>query len=214
MYPFLEPSNPALSAAGKNVLITGVSGGIGKAIAQAWAIAGARAIVITGRKADVLLVVKEQLEEIKGSETIVVVVAADITKEEDVERLWEQANKQVGRIDVLVNNAGSLTPARIGAIEPSKWWQDFVNLLFSHAVLANLDSGSQCQGSVSKRTLLSQTSTGWQGNGDYSVDRHIRRHLPRLCFIYPEQIGTNKVYGVSSRRQVAFVSHYLLVHTR
>jgi NAD(P)-dependent dehydrogenase (short-subunit alcohol dehydrogenase family) len=161
MYPFLEPSNPALSVAGKNVLITGVSGGIGKAIAQAWAIAGAKAIVVTGRKADVLLVVKEQLEEIKGSETIVVVVAADITKEEDVERLWEQANKQVGRIDVLINNAGSLTPARIGAIEPSKWWQDFVNLLFSYAVLANLDPGSQCQGSVSKRTLFPQTSTRW-----------------------------------------------------
>jgi NAD(P)-dependent dehydrogenase (short-subunit alcohol dehydrogenase family) len=130
MYPFLEPSNPVLSAAGKSVLITGVSGGIGKAIAQAWAIAGAKSIVITGRKADVLHAVKEQLEKANDSKTIIIVVAADVTKEEDMERLWEQANKQVGRIDVLINNAGSLTQARIGANEPSKWWQDFVSPLF------------------------------------------------------------------------------------
>jgi NADP-dependent 3-hydroxy acid dehydrogenase YdfG len=89
IYPFLEPSNLVLSAVGKSVLITGVSGGIGRAIAQAWTTAGARVIVITGRKVDILQDVKKQLDEPKWPETKIFVVAADITKENDVERLWK-----------------------------------------------------------------------------------------------------------------------------
>lgn len=128
MYPLLEPSNPALSAEGKTVLITGVSGGIGKAIAQAWAIAGAAGIVITGRKADVLNDVAAKMKEIAKTpgKTKVVVVPADVTNENDVQQLWNKATAEVGRIDVLVNNAGSLLQALIGDPEPKDWWRDFV----------------------------------------------------------------------------------------
>lgn len=129
MYPFLEPKNPSLSATGKNVLITGASGGIGRAIAQAWTIAGAKGVVITGRKLEALKGLETKLNEFAQRKTKVIVVQADTTQEQDVERLWQEAAKELGNIDVLINNAGSLTQAKIGENPPSKWWQDFVSPL-------------------------------------------------------------------------------------
>ena len=127
--PLLDPRNPALSGAGKTVLITGATGGIGLAIAEAWVTAGGKAIVITGRNEKKLREVVEKLDAIGQDETMVHSFGpVDITKEEDVAALWKKAGEAVGRIDVLVNNAGSLTQAMIGKCEPGKWWQDFVRL--------------------------------------------------------------------------------------
>ncbi|ROV99191.1 hypothetical protein VPNG_08249 [Cytospora leucostoma] len=97
VYPLLDPSNPALAASGKTVLITGVSGGVGKAIAEAWAIAGARAIVITGRKVDLLDAVAERLRGITAAAyTKVFVHAADLRSDKNVEQLWTKALADVG----------------------------------------------------------------------------------------------------------------------
>ncbi|KAF2125657.1 NAD(P)-binding protein [Dothidotthia symphoricarpi CBS 119687] len=144
MYPLLEPSNPAL-ATDKTVLITGVSGGIGRAIAKAWMIAGAKGIVISGRREDALKKVETELREL-GKKTKIVVVPADVTNEESVENLWKLATEALGRIDVLINNAGSLVQAMIGEGQPSEWWQDFeVNIkgvyLNIHHFLAQAHGG-------------------------------------------------------------------------
>lgn len=128
LYPLLEPSNPDLSASGKAVLVTGVSGGVGKAIAEAWAIAGAAAIVITGRKLDVLQDVAAKLREISAAaQTKILVQAADLRSESEVSDLWVKVETEIGKIDVLVNDAGHMSWGNIGTIEPSEWWLDFVN---------------------------------------------------------------------------------------
>ncbi|KAJ4336213.1 hypothetical protein N0V95_008664, partial [Ascochyta clinopodiicola] len=133
MYPLIEPSNPSLSAAGKTVLVTGASGGIGRAIAQAWTTAGAKGIVITGRRLEALKELESKLQEISQGRTKVVVVQADITQEDSVEKLWQQAARELGTINVLINNAGSLTQAQLGQDAPSKWWHDFeVNIKAPH----------------------------------------------------------------------------------
>ncbi|KAF2854736.1 NAD(P)-binding protein [Plenodomus tracheiphilus IPT5] len=125
LYPHLDPSNQDLSATGKTVLITGVSGGVGRAIAEAWTLAGAEGIVITARRVDLLQDVEARLNEIGKGKTKVLVVRADIARDEDVAALWEQATKTMGPINVLINNAGSLNQAPAGEIEPTAWWQDF-----------------------------------------------------------------------------------------
>lgn len=125
LYPTLDPSGSHLSAAGKTVLITGVSGGVGSAIAEAWTLAGAEGIVIAARRLDLLQDVEKKLNEIGKGKTKILVVRADITRDEDVAALWEQAVKSMGRIDVLVNNAGSLHQAPAGENESAAWWQDF-----------------------------------------------------------------------------------------
>ncbi|KAJ8124648.1 hypothetical protein O1611_g8993 [Lasiodiplodia mahajangana] len=124
MYPALEPSNPDIAANGKTVLITGVSGGVGKAIAHAWATAEAGAIVISGRRMEVLNSIAGEIRESHRGITVLA-HPADLRSEESVKELWEKAIITIGTVDVLINNAGSLNDAPIGDIEPGQWWNDF-----------------------------------------------------------------------------------------
>ncbi|KAI4859005.1 hypothetical protein F4820DRAFT_462831 [Hypoxylon rubiginosum] len=126
LYPTVEPSQPHLSAVGRTVLITGVSGGVGKAIAEAWAIAGASAIVLTGRKVDVLNDVATKIRRVaKLPSTKVLIQPADLKSETSVRQLWDTTAAEIGKIDVLINDAGSMNYAPVGGIEPSEWWNDF-----------------------------------------------------------------------------------------
>ncbi len=91
-----------LQLAGRSVIVTGASRGIGFAIARAFAEEGAR-LTICARDAKVLESAREQLAA-AGAEAQT--VAADVTKREDCERVIETAAATYGGIDVLVNNAG------------------------------------------------------------------------------------------------------------
>lgn len=86
----------------KVVLVTGGSSGLGKAIACAFASRGAR-VVIAGRRPDTLTAAADEIRRY-GQE--VVTLAADVTKQEDVERLFGETIARFGELDVLVNNAG------------------------------------------------------------------------------------------------------------
>jgi 3-oxoacyl-[acyl-carrier protein] reductase len=78
-------------------LVTGGSGGIGYAIAHALGNAGAR-VAITGRNEEKLARAAESLNAHA--------IRADVSREEDVLRTWEEALDRFGHVDVLVNNAG------------------------------------------------------------------------------------------------------------
>lgn len=86
----------------KNVLIVGGSKGIGKDIALAFAEKGSD-VVITGRNAEDL---KNTVSELQSLNPKCSFVQADITKIDDIEKMVTRAEKIMGRIDVLVNNAG------------------------------------------------------------------------------------------------------------
>src|SRR6185437_14388174 len=87
---------------GKVAVVTGGSGGLGRAIAEAFAAAGAR-VVVAARGAEALERIAEQLSQ-SGRE--VAPIAADLTRQEDVDRLFARTIDRFGRLDVLVNNAG------------------------------------------------------------------------------------------------------------
>ncbi|WP_059173173.1 SDR family NAD(P)-dependent oxidoreductase [Bacillus sp. FJAT-27445] len=84
---------------GKNVLITGGSKGIGKAIARAFVAEGAN-VGISARGMEAL---EEAREELEGNAAI---FKADITNPEERENLIHSFVEKYGTIDVLVNNAG------------------------------------------------------------------------------------------------------------
>ncbi len=86
----------------KVVIITGASSGIGKALAEAFGKAGTR-IVITGRNQGNLLETSQQLTA-QGIDNLPVV--ADVSVEEDNQRMVDETLKKYGQIDVLINNAG------------------------------------------------------------------------------------------------------------
>jgi 3-oxoacyl-[acyl-carrier protein] reductase len=85
--------------AGKGVLVTGASGGIGAACARAFAAEGARvAVHYRGGK--------ERAEAVAAELGGAPVVQADLTREEDVDRLFVETREALGRVDVCAAVAG------------------------------------------------------------------------------------------------------------
>src|SRR5687767_15554863 len=93
----------------KVTLITGASQGLGRALALAFAEEGAR-VVVNARSDES---VRPVAGEVEGAGAEVLAVAADVSREAEVERLVRETVERFGRIDVLVNNAGLLGP-RVG----------------------------------------------------------------------------------------------------
>jgi short-subunit dehydrogenase len=86
----------------KVVLITGASSGIGRAVALQFAKEKAH-IVLVARRKQLLETVAEEIMRIGGQ---ALVIPADVADRQQVEVVVCLAEKQLGRIDVLVNNAG------------------------------------------------------------------------------------------------------------
>ena len=86
----------------KVVIITGGSSGIGKALAETFGSRGSR-ILITGRRKEALDQVVNDLRP-KGID--IKAFQADVSREEDNQKMAEEALKTFGKIDVLINNAG------------------------------------------------------------------------------------------------------------
>ncbi|KAK7228146.1 hypothetical protein V2G26_000316 [Clonostachys chloroleuca] len=149
VYPLLEPTQPELSAKGKTVLITGVSGGIGKAIAESWAIAGASGLVLTGRKGDVLEHVASRVRSLAPPGIKILARTADITSEASVTELWAAATEAVGKVDVLINSAGSLNGGPVGGVDTASFFTDFqVNVLGTYLVTHHFLAQAEGAGTV------------------------------------------------------------------
>ncbi len=89
-------------SAGKVIVVTGASSGIGRALVLEWAKRGA-CVVLSARNEAALAKIAEEAIAL-GGETIV--QAGDVTVEQDRLSLIERTLREKGRIDVLVNNAG------------------------------------------------------------------------------------------------------------
>jgi len=89
--------------ANKVAVVTGASKGIGAGIAKGLAAAGARVVVnYASSKSHADKVVAD----ISSAGGTALAIKADVTKEAEIARLFEQTEKEYGRVDILVNNAG------------------------------------------------------------------------------------------------------------
>ena len=87
----------------KVALITGSARGLGKAIAEGYAALGADIVINYSRdKASA----EEVVNNIKAMGARVIAVQADVSKVADIKRLFEEAKKAFGKIDIVVANAG------------------------------------------------------------------------------------------------------------
>jgi glucose 1-dehydrogenase len=95
---------------GKNVLVTGGTSGIGQAIAVRFAEHGANVAINYLRRPEEARETEEQVHScvrrVKQEGVRDVLVRGDVSKEGDVVRMVDEAARQLGGLDVLVNNAG------------------------------------------------------------------------------------------------------------
>jgi NAD(P)-dependent dehydrogenase (short-subunit alcohol dehydrogenase family) len=110
-----------ISLKNRVVVITGSSRGIGLAIAQACAQAGAE-VVLSSRNSDCLAA---RVEALKGQGLSVKGFTADVAKQGDIAGLFEFSKSEFGKVDVWINNAGisggyrtlsSMSPGEIDAV--------------------------------------------------------------------------------------------------
>ncbi len=112
------------SLKGKTAVVTGGSRGIGKAVAQGFAKAGAR-VAITSRKIDDLRNVAAEVKAFGGE---AFPVQAHLAKMEDIKKMVSAVMEKFGRIDVLFNNAGS-SPAMGSVLDSDeRLWETIINL--------------------------------------------------------------------------------------
>jgi short-subunit dehydrogenase len=83
------------------VVITGASRGLGKALAEQFAKEGSRVIVSARTRSDL----EEVAKSING-----LAIVADVTKEGDVQNLFDSVLEKFGKIEIMVNNAGIWMP--------------------------------------------------------------------------------------------------------
>lgn len=87
---------------GKTIIITGASSGIGKALAEKFAAEGSN-LVLAARNADKL---NELSKSISRKDVLICPVVCDVSDESQCKMLIDEAVRNFGRVDVLINNAG------------------------------------------------------------------------------------------------------------
>ncbi|OPB45241.1 short chain dehydrogenase/reductase [Trichoderma guizhouense] len=138
-YPAISPSRPALSQAGRTVLITGGSGGIGYGIALAFATAGADRVIIVGRDEAKQQAAAAGLatEAGPGSHTKFEGRAASPGSPENIDSLWDALASEGVLVDVLVLNAAVTG----NSLERSLWargWESTWEQFVVHRYLVNV----------------------------------------------------------------------------
>ncbi|KAI0124767.1 oxidoreductase [Xylariales sp. AK1849] len=126
VYPAVDPSRADLRQTGKVTIVTGAGKGIGVGIATAHAQAGVSGLVLVARTLINIEKVKEDILAQYPS-VDVLAVAADVSDEEAVDRLFSQVKDRFGGCNTLVHNAGVVTTPFdvVGKVSHSVWWNDF-----------------------------------------------------------------------------------------
>lgn len=139
-------------------VVTGAGSGIGREVARQMLADGYR-VALAGRREALLL------ETADGS-TDALVVPCDVTRPDDVERLFEAVRHQWGRVDVLFNNAGVFGPAAgVDEISLADW---------NATVAVNL-TGSMLCAAAAVRAMKAQHPQGGRIINNGSISAHSPR---------------------------------------
>lgn len=103
---------------GKVVVVTGAGSGIGTGIALRFAEAGASLAAVYHSSRSGAEEVVAAVTKLGGS---AVAIQADVTREDEVERLFDRTARELGGVDVLVNNAGTYPLKPLLEISAAEW---------------------------------------------------------------------------------------------
>ena len=132
----------AFSLAGRVSVVTGAARGIGRALAKALAEAGSDVVLLVRDPAGAAHV----LEELRSLGVTASAVAADVTEPEHVRRAVQEVVDRSGRVDVLINNAGTCIHRAALEVTPQEW---------RHVMDTNVDGVWNCAQAFG-RVMVSQ----------------------------------------------------------
>ena len=156
-------------------LITGASGGIGSAIAFKMAEEGYNLVLHYGKNKEAAEELAKEIKE-KNPETELLLLSADIRKEEEVNTLMEEVLKHFSSIEVLVNNAGVTRDQLLLKMTS----EDFDTVIESNLKSAFLFSKAASKHMLKKRygrIVQISSVVGIHGNSGNAIMRHRRRGL-------------------------------------
>ncbi|MGG1613831.1 SDR family NAD(P)-dependent oxidoreductase [Paenibacillus phoenicis] len=143
-----------MSFANRTVIVTGAGQGIGRGVAEAYAREGASVVLAelneeTGKSA---------AEAIRQAGGRALFVPCDVRQEADIVRLMETAERELGRIDILINNAGvsRLKSTYELTIEE---WDDVLNTNVRSTFLASREMAKRVKGSGRGGAIVNISST-------------------------------------------------------
>ncbi|MBU6318047.1 MAG: 3-hydroxybutyrate dehydrogenase [Alphaproteobacteria bacterium] len=105
----------------KTAIVTGSTSGIGEAIARGLAQAGCNVMLNGFGSPDKIETLRREIETSSLCE--VAYSAADLTRPDEIEQMFEYATAKLGQVDVVVNNAGIQHVSPIESFPPAKWDQ-------------------------------------------------------------------------------------------
>jgi len=175
--------------AGKVIVITGASGGIGSAIARKFANEGAKVVLHYRSGRARVLKLQRELGRVPS-----LLIRADLTKEPEVKKVFAQTVRRFGRVDTLVANAGCWETADVPLHRMSlRQWQRTLDGVLTTTFLSVREflrlAGKQKRGNV---VLISSTAAvfGEAGHADYAsaksaiaygLTRSLKNELARLA---------------------------------
>ncbi|MDB4837458.1 3-oxoacyl-ACP reductase FabG [Marinomonas sp.] len=182
--------------AGKNILITAGAQGIGEAITKHFIDSGANVAIHYFSSADTANSLIEYSNQ-KGMKAIA--ISGDLTKEEDANRLVEQTVKQLGSLDILINNAGSLVDRKLLNEMETDFWHKVMDINLTSMMfvtraasphLANNDNSS-----IVNLASLAGRKGGHPGSLAYSTSKGAILTLTRALSaeLGPQGIRVNAV---------------------
>ena len=124
-----------LSIKGKNAIVCASSQGLGKSAAVDLAKEGVN-LAICSRNKDKINLVKEEIEQ--TSDVKVVSIEADLSSEKDISALFQEAKKELKRIDILINNNGGPPPSTFEELTDEDWQKTFNSTMMSAIRLSKL----------------------------------------------------------------------------
>ena len=165
----------------KVAIITGGSSGIGFAVAKAYLKEGAKVVIASFDKDEVLSSVKE-LDSLNVLGTV-----CDVKKTEDVKRVVSETLDKFGRIDILVNNAGITNSGLTENVSD----EDFINMfdVNTSSMVANDGSRMQTAYSASKYAVNGITKSCAKELGAFNI---------RVNAVAPGAVMTNMVKGATT----------------
>jgi C-7 ketoreductase len=169
-----------------SVIITGGGTGIGQATARMFAKEGAD-VLIVGRTAD-------RLDETADGQPEIHTLVSDITDPEAPELIVGTALRLFGRIDVLVNNAAIIRPARLGDIDRPRTDQVIATNLLAPMYLTQEAAPHMRRGGIIVNVTSNPPGKAWPGNSVYGSTKIA---LDFLTYTWAVELGPRGIRVVS-----------------